>query len=141
MFRGIVFFSSDDPKALPMTTTKTGIDSNSTVFKGARHEMVTAMSQVITFLKSFESDEQRNDIITASDEVDVIQLSSKTYQSKFIYPKIEKIGDIDEKYTSISYKAEKINVEKAKLFFSVNSNSLVGEKSFEYFIKSESENL
>lgn len=141
MFRGIVFFSSDDPKALPMTTTKTGIDANSTVYKAARHEMINAMSQVITFLKSFESDEQRNNVITSSEEVDVILLSRKEYQAKFIYPTIEKIGDIDDNYTSVSFRAEKIKVEKAKKFFNVSTNGLVGQKSFDYFLKAESENL
>jgi len=141
MFRGIVFFSSDDSKLLPMTTTKTGIDSNSYIYKAAKHEMIVAMSQVISFLKSIESEEQRNSLVTSSDEVDVIQLSNKTYQPKFIYPVTEKIGDIDEKYTSVSFKAEKIKVEKAKKFFGVNANWQVGEKSFEYFLKSESENL
>jgi hypothetical protein len=141
MFRGIVFFSSDDAKALPMTTTKTGIDSNSSVYKAARHEMIGAMSQVITFLKSFESDEQRNSVITASQETDVIELSSKVYQSKFIYPTIDKIGDIDEKYTSVSFKAEKTNVNRAKKFFGVSTNGQVGENAFAYFLKSESENL
>jgi hypothetical protein len=141
MFRGIVFFSSDDSRSLPMTTTKTGIDSNSTVYKAARHEMVNAMSQVITFLKSFESDEQRNDVITASNEIDVIQLSSKTYQSRFIYPAIEKIGEVDESFTSVSFKAEKIYVNKAKKYFNVTSNKEVGEKIFGYFLKSEADNL
>jgi hypothetical protein len=141
MFRGVVFFSSDDSKALPMTTTKTGIDANSTVYKAARHEMVNAMSQVITFLKSFESDEQRNNVITASEEVDVINLSRKEYQPKFIYPSIEKIGEIDDAYTSVSFKAEKIKVEKAKKYFGVTANWQVGENSFDYFYRSESENL
>ena len=141
MFRGIVFFSSDDSKALPMTTTKTGIDANSTVYKAARHEMVNAMSEVITFLKTFESDEQRNNVITSSEEVDVILLSGKEYQAKFIYPTIEKIGDIDDNYTSVSFRAEKVKVEKAKKFFNVSTNGLVGQKSFDYFVKAESENL
>lgn len=141
MFRGIVFFSSDDSKALPMTTTKTGIDANSTVYKAARHEMVNAMSEVITFLKTFESDEQRNNVITSSEEVDVILLSRKEYQAKFIYPTIEKIGDIDDNYTSVSFRAEKVKVEKAKKFFNVSTNGLVGQKSFDYFLKAESENL
>jgi Histidine kinase-, DNA gyrase B-, and HSP90-like ATPase len=141
MFRGIVFFSSDDSKALPMTTTKTGIDANSTVYKAARHEMVNSMSQVITFLKTFESDDQRDNVITSSEEIDVILLSKKEYQSKFIYPTIEKIGDIDDNYTSVSFKAEKLKVEKAKRFFNVSNNGMVGQKSFDYFLKAESENL
>lgn len=141
MFRGVVFFSSDDSKKLPMTTTKTGIDSNSTVYKAARHIMVDAMAQVIYFLKTFDSDEQRNEVISASNEIDVIQLSCNTYESKFVYPKIEKFDDIDETFTSISYKAEKTKVKIAKNFFKVASNREVGEKAFDYFFKMEGENL
>ena len=141
MFRGIVFFSSDDAKSLPMNTTKTGIDSNSPVYKAARSQMIGAMSQVITFLKSFDSDDQRNDVITASEQIDVIQLSTKTYSSKFTYPEVQKIGDIDEKYTTVSFKAEKINIKKARDYFSVSTNKEVGEKVFEYFLRIEKDNL
>jgi hypothetical protein len=141
MFRGIVFFSAEDSRKLPMTTTKTGIDSNSTVYKAARHEMVNAMSEVITFLKSFESDDQRNSLITSSEEIDIIQLSQNEYQSKFIYPTIERIGEIDDNYTSVSYKAEKVKVEKVKKYFGVSSNGEVGKKTFDYFYRAETENL
>ncbi|SFU75481.1 Histidine kinase-, DNA gyrase B-, and HSP90-like ATPase [Pustulibacterium marinum] len=141
MFRGFVFFSSDNSKLLPMTTTKTGVDSNSKVFKAARNEMINAMSQVITFLKTFNSDEERNDVITSSEEVDIIQLSNQTYDSRFKYPTINKIGEINDSLTTVSFKADKKDVDKSKKFFHVSANREVGEKVFEYFIKSESDNL
>lgn len=141
MFRGIVFFSSDNPKALPMTTTKTGVDSNSPTFKAARLQMINGMTQVMNFLKSFESDEQRDNLITASEEIDVIELSSKVYESKFTSPLIQKIGEIGEQYSSISFRAEKQKIKKAQSFFSVSTNKEVGEKIFDYFFIREAENL
>lgn len=140
MFRGIVFFSAEDSKLLPMTTTKTGIDSNAAVYKAAKGEMIKAMSQVITFLKTFDSDVQREEIISLSTETDVTDIQSKTYQNKFLYPSLQKMGD-DEQYTSVTFKAKKDNVNKAKTFFNVTKNPEVGHKVFEYFLKSESENL
>lgn len=141
MFRGFIFFSSDDAKLLPMTTTKTGVDSNSTVYKAARNEMINAMSQVITFLKTFNSDEERNSVITSSDEIDIIELTTKTYDSKFIYPTIEQIGEVNDTLTTISFKADKKNVQRSKDYFNVSANWQLGEKIFEYFIKSENDNL
>lgn len=141
MFRGVVFFSSENSKLLPLTTTKTGIDSNSTVYKAARSEMINAMSQVITFLKSFESDEQRNSVIEASSEVDVIKLSQKTYSSQFIFPNISKIGEVNDQLTTISFKLDKIIIKKIQKFFNVTSNKEVGESLLNYFLKKEAENL
>lgn len=141
MFRGMVFFSSDDAKRLPMTTTKTGIDSNSPVFKAARHEMINAMTQVISFLKSFESDDQRNSLIAASDEVDVAQLESKNYIAKFVAPQIRKVEEVSDQYSSVCFKADKQLIKKVQSFFGVLTNKEVGEKLFEYFTKREQENL
>jgi hypothetical protein len=140
MFRGVVFFSADDSKLLPMTTTKTGIDSNSNIYKAAKSEMINAMKQVIAFLKSFDSDIQREEVIAISTEVEVTALKTKIYSNRFIYPTIQKIGD-SEKYSSISFKALKLDISKAKNYFNVTTNSEVGLSSFEYFLKSESENL
>lgn len=76
MFRGIVFFSADDSKLLPMTTTKTGVDSNSVVFKAARDQMIVAMTQVMTFLKELNSEEDRDELVTISERVNVVQLGA-----------------------------------------------------------------
>lgn len=54
--------------------------------------MIGAMSQVITFLKSFESDEQRNSVITASQETDVIELSSKVYDLSSYIRQLRKLA-------------------------------------------------
>lgn len=141
MFRGIVFFSSEDSRLLPMTTTKTGVDSNSSVYKATRQEMIFAMSQVISFLKTFESDEQRNEIISASDEIDVISLKKSQYENKFIFPEVSRLSAVNESTTVISYRAEIELVEMAKKFFEVSTNKEVGISTFNYFLKLEKENI
>jgi len=103
--------------------------------------MINAMTQVMNFLKSFESDEQRNDLITSSDEVDVIDLGSKVYNSKFASPSVQRIGDVDDKYTTISFRAEKVKVTLTRNYFGVSNNKEVGLKIFDYFLNKESENL
>ncbi|MBI3233470.1 MAG: hypothetical protein HYZ42_05425 [Bacteroidetes bacterium] len=59
MFRGIVFFSADDSSLLPMTTTKTGIDINSTLYKTVRSKMINAMKMVLACINKLENDVQR----------------------------------------------------------------------------------
>ena len=139
MFRGIVFFDVEDSKKLPMTTTKTGVDSNSTVFKAAREIMVDAMTQVMTFLKKLDNDEQRDDIITLAKETDVVELKKKSYSmvSTFIHPNIQTIVPLSSNETSISFKANKEIVSKIKTYLNVRSNTEVGLKTFDYFIRME----
>jgi len=141
MFRGVVFFSSEDAKKLPMTTTKTGIDSNSLVYKAARHEMIISMLEVIGFLKQLESDTQRADVVTSTNKIDVIELSKKTYNSKFIYPSIESLTDIDEELTTVSFSAKKIEIKKVQSFFKVENNKDAGRKLLDYFLTKEESNL
>ena len=135
MFRGVVFFSSEDSRLLPMTTTKTGIDSNSEVYKAAKSEMVTAMLQVLAFLKTLEADERRDEIIAFSSSVDVVALQQKdNYQDEFVYPDIPSEED---NLVSISFKAEKPKVDAVKSYFKINKNKECGEKVFDYFLRME----
>ena len=143
MFRGIVFFSADDSKLLPMTTTKTGVDSNSVVFKAARDQMIVAMTQVMTFLKELNSEEDRDELVTISERVNVVQLSeATTYVSKFIYPKSKNDDNVYfNNKINISFQAEKDKVELVKKFFRVKTNRECGESLMNYFFKMEEENL
>jgi hypothetical protein len=141
MFRGVVFFDSVDAKKLPLTTTKTGIDTNSEIYKIARGYMQDAMLQVMNFLRKIESEDQRNDIINNSKPVNVIEIKSKVYEAKFISPELNDIENNDTHQTSVSFKAMKNDVESAKTFFSVTTNGEAGRKAFDYFIKAESTNL
>jgi Histidine kinase-, DNA gyrase B-, and HSP90-like ATPase len=59
---GIVLFSSDDTKKLPLTTTKRGIDAASNVFLSAKDHMRTATKAMTSFTnkwKKFPEDRER----------------------------------------------------------------------------------
>jgi hypothetical protein len=135
MFRGVVVFDSRDSSKLPMTTTKTGIDSDHPIFKATRPEMLTAMRQVTNFLNKINDKETRDDIVNNSEQknVDEIRKSEKVLTAKFQAPKIEQV--IAEKgLVTITYPKEYAIVEKVKEYFNVSTNREVGEKTFDYFV-------
>lgn len=140
MFRGAVFFYSEDASLLPMTTTKTGVDANSAVYRAAKGVMINAMQQVIAFLKTFNSDEERGDVITSAKPLDVISLSLKVYENIFRAPSIVRVGDTDES-TTVSFQARKDIVVTLKKFFNVSSNRECGEMLLAHFLRMEKDNL
>ncbi|GAG91535.1 unnamed protein product, partial [marine sediment metagenome] len=56
--RGFVFFDSDNPRLLPWTTTKTGIDTDSLVYRAVKLEMITLMRPIITFLNKLKDEKE-----------------------------------------------------------------------------------
>jgi len=136
MFRGAVFFDSEDSKKLPMTTTKTGIDSDHSIFKSTRLEILTSLKQVINYLKKIKDKDERDLIVNNSHEVDITELrkNERNYSDKFIYP-TSKSAIKQQRYTTISYSVERVFADRLKDYIGVSSNKEVGEKTFEYFIK------
>lgn len=106
MFRGFVFFSSANSKLLPMTTTKTGIDSNTAIYKFTKEKMVLSMQQVFSFLKKLDSDELRQSLVASSNKTFLDDLLKKE-DSSFKHPDIENIDSIKEDMTTITFKAKK----------------------------------
>ena len=141
MFRGVVFFTSEDSKSLPMTTTKTGIDANSTAYRAARMKMVGAMQQVMTFLKTFNSDQERDELYESSIETEVIALKNKTYEKRFIAPAVANFAIASDNKATISFKTDKQVVDSLKNYFNVTSNKECGEKLLSFFMRMEGENI
>ncbi len=61
-FIGLAFFYSDNPIALPWTTTKRGINREAKVFQMARTDMQKAAKPVINFLNNMYPGEERGEI-------------------------------------------------------------------------------
>jgi len=142
MFRGAVFFDSPDSSNLPMTTTKTGIDSNHSVFKAARPHIVQALKQVISFLKKIEDKEEGEAIINNSERIDITEIrkNEKKYTESFKHPTTIKIQRAN-KYVTITYSRERDVVEKVKEYFGVSTNYEAGLRTFEYFISMKKDEL
>lgn len=137
MFRGAVFFDSDDSSQLPMTTTKTGIDSDHPIFKSTRPLMLNSMRQVIKFLKKINNKEEGEALINDSEPINITEMrsNSNTYTENFTHP-ITSAQIKADKYVGIHYKKEKDIVEKVKDFAGVSSNGEVGSLTFDFFCNS-----
>lgn len=136
MFRGVVMFDSIDSSKLPMTTTKTGIDSGHPIFKAVRPEMLLAMKQVLNYLNKIDEKEVRDNLVANSNtkRIDEIKQSEKGMTPKFLAPKVESLNNLSNEYTTISYKKETKVIEKLKEYLNVSTNREVGEKTFDYFV-------
>ena len=51
-FRGFAYFDSDDAGLLPWTTTKTGVDADSPVYRNVQQEMIEVSKPVLNFLSN-----------------------------------------------------------------------------------------
>ncbi|AFL83594.1 hypothetical protein Belba_0951 [Belliella baltica DSM 15883] len=136
MFRGIVFFSSDDPTKLPMTTTKWGIDVNSTIFKETRNKMIFAMRSVLTDLNRLDNAEQRQFVVDDSMQVDIVayQQEKQDLTEEFKFPIIKKRDFGDDK-ALVSYRVDKDVLNRVKKHLKVSTNGDAGEKTFFYFVE------
>ena len=144
-FRGLVEFSSTDSSKLPWTTTKTGVDRDSKVFKSALFEMGSCMQPVLTFLKDraeevtlhserYISDTPLDKEINAASPARIYDVAVSDLfirPTKLTVP-IKEPTDIKIQYWA---KADKVNI--AKEYLDINTNSKLGELSFDYFYDNE----
>ncbi len=151
MFRGYVYFESDNPSLLPWNTTKNGIDEESNIFKAIRPLMIDMMKPVTTFLRKLraESFEGEENIVNEEYEADkslydyVMEIKPKTISSidksllvnRFRSPVIKVVRKPNTQ--KIQYNMPVEMIEKAKEALPASTLREVGEKTFEYFYRME----
>lgn len=142
MFRGVIMFDSKDSSKLPMTTTKTGIDSGHPVFKASRPEMLFAMKQVINYLNKIDDKDIRDNLVAnaVTKRIDEVK-ADKSITAKFVAPTVNSITKQSNPFVSISYKKETAIVERIKEYLNVSTNREVGEKTFDYFVNMNAKNI
>lgn len=134
MFRGLVFFNSDDSSLLPMTTTKTGIDINSLIYKTTRSNMINAMNVVLSRLNKLENNDQRQSIVNNSKKVDIIKFDQSKLSKNFIFPD-PKANVVDDNQIRISYKVDKDLLSLVKQSIKITNKDLAGLATFDYYVK------
>ncbi|WP_400260893.1 hypothetical protein ACFX5U_12485 [Sphingobacterium sp. SG20118] len=145
MFKGIIFFDSEDTLKLPLTTTKKGVDSTSDIFTKSKFYMREAMTSVLAFLKEIrqlgnEANDYRNLLGEQEDIVSVMDLKSIsiTQERSFIAPTLdfEKIS-IKKNNTRISFEAPEKTVTYLKGYTETKTNKELGMFLFEYYLTME----
>lgn len=143
-FRGLAYFDSDDSSLLPWTTTKTGVDADSKVYRSVRLEMIELTRPVIEFLRKLEDERKKHDdgdIIEtpfekAVDFAKPVGVAEITQHKVFIAPSPPPLPP-GPRMQRIQYSKPVDQVEKVKNHLGVTSYKEVGEKTFEYYIHYE----
>ena len=154
-FWGYVYMDSDDPSKLPWNTTKTGIDTDSPLWRAVKQHMIIAMKPVIEFLNALRREEKAKpargaaaDQQTRSTPLvrefaeaaraarDVDALFTQGPRSRFEWP-VTDTEPSGPKEVLIKYTRPVEQVEKAMEFFGVNTSSEVGLNTFLYWQRAE----
>lgn len=143
-FRGFAFFDCDDSSLLPWTTTKTGVDIDSPVYRAGRQEMIEITRPVLDFLRKVEDERKRSEegeitdtplatALSTAQPLLVEDLSpSLTFQAPQPPPQPQ-----GPRMRKIQYWKPEDQIEKAKGLLGVSSLKEVGEKTFEYYLAYE----
>lgn len=137
-FVGTVFFVSRNSEALPWTTTKAGINEDSSVWQEAKRNMSSVGRQVISFLDSRYTDEGTEvpsaDLKEAAGKSISVISAAAAPRTAFALPKKPSIPT-----TSIQFEAKLEDVKRIAQYLGRRSMSAreVGRHTFDYFLKNE----
>lgn len=146
-FRGVVEFESSDSSKLPWTTTKTGVDIDSSVYRFANKLMIRAIEPVIKFLNQREAERKQvaENRLEKNDQVLELAISNaktvsiysaaNTEQAEFIRP--EKMEASAAKYGTVSYQVEMEKLSLVKEATGASSASEAGKLTFDYYLDFE----
>jgi hypothetical protein len=143
-FRGLAYFDSDDASLLPWTTTKTGVDSDSAVYRAARQQMIEISRPVLDFLRKLEEERQQHEggDITATPLAQAVaaasasQIGNLVARPAFVAPPPPPPNP-GPRMGQISYRKPISEIATAKTLLGATSNKEVGEKTFEYYLNYE----
>lgn len=147
-FRGFVFFTSSYPERLPWNTSKTGIDSSSSIYKETKPHMIDAFKIFSTELRKLAGlqEDTRSAVTSALRRNDTVQVHYYTATEippktsiAFVEPYTARVLQTAKQspVTNISYSVEKELADKVKKALKVKSNKDIGLKTFEYFVDME----
>jgi hypothetical protein len=139
-FLGIAMFDSNDPLKLPWMTTKTDIDLNNTTYRRTIVKMKEATKQFIVYTtKRKAALSKAREVEKAASAVPAFTLSDsgKKPNTKMVLPKIQNTTSPEK--VNIQYQKPKSEVLEAATALGNPrmSATLVGSKTFEYYLKNE----
>lgn len=143
-FRGYAFFESDNAANLPWTTTKTGIDADSPIYKSVKEQIHQITVPVTTFLRRMADEKSR---------VERGELSESLLEEAYLQTCLKSVFEIDtvptfempeqseitprQKRGTIQYNKSLEEINLVKELLGASSNKEVGEKTFDYYLMNE----
>jgi hypothetical protein len=141
-FRGYAFFDCIHSTLLPWTTTKTGVDLDSPLYKTVQREMIEVTKPILAFL--IESAEERGGQSEDDSLDEAIKNAKATKVDGITAPMPFRAPTLKAKPTGppvqwIRYRKPLADVERAKALLHATTFMEVGERTFDYFLKYEGE--
>lgn len=140
-FRGYAFFESENASLLPWTTTKTGIDSDSPLYKTVRVEMIKLMRPILDFLRQVAGEEATEGedggyLLNVINSANTSKFFEIQKEQKFVAPKpLPKV--VLPATNRIQYDKPTKEVDIVKKVLKAKTLKEVGERTFDYFYKME----
>lgn len=137
-FRGYVFFDSEDASLLPWNTTKSGVDSDSPIYRTVLAQMADTMRAVIDFLNDLDAEKELPDdartLESTLRKATPVRLPAISRVGPFTYAPREP-REARPQETNISYRRPKEQVEAIQQAMGARSNKDVGERTFDFAYK------
>lgn len=138
-FLGLIFFFSEDPEALPWTTTKADINEESEVWQRALAIMTVVSRPVLKFLDGRYTDEgttARPEEVNeaAGERVSVLKAAATVQKTLFQAPRTPKPPTIKVQYDALVSDVKKIETYLSKPGM---GGSAVGRYTFDYFLRNQ----
>jgi hypothetical protein len=143
-FRGYAFFDSDDATRLPWNSTKTGLNTESDIYRSARDLMVTASRPVIDFLnevdKEIEMDERPlTDALAAAKPkaVSAILAENSAVPRRNFKATPAQLRSDPNRQIRIAYSKPLRQVKVVRKLLGTEVNREIGSRTFDYFYEHE----
>jgi hypothetical protein len=133
-FRGYVFLDSDNAALLPWNTTKTGVDSDTDIWRNTYAKMRSIMRPIIDALNRLDREKELAENVRPI-EIALRNSSSRSIRSitrigPFVVPAAPP-GPRPPPWTSIQFSRPKVKVDQLRQVFGATSNAHLGELLFD----------
>lgn len=135
MFRGLVYLEADDPFNLPLTTTKSGLDWDSDIYKYIKLKMINVIKNVTPVIKRIRDLDIAEELLANPRFVVTKNVDSALYTENKSFEIKKKMIKTTVK---IQYEVKIDELKEAKELLDVRTNKTVGESTFRYFMDMES---
>ncbi|MGH8543151.1 MAG: ATP-binding protein [Gammaproteobacteria bacterium] len=139
-FRGYVFFDADDAGLLPWNTTKTGVDSDSKIYRAVQLQMISLMRPILDFLnklsREVESDEAEKPLMEVVEAATRKALDRIDPSPTFRTPPARVVVQ-GPRVGVISYRRPLEEIKIVQKSLGVWTQKEVGERTFEYYFELE----
>jgi hypothetical protein len=156
LFRGYVYMSSLDTRLLPWNTTKTGVDSDSVVWRKVQSEMMAALAEVQAVINRLKKereeapdeedegaqrDAEEAPYTAALAEATPVPLRSVQRSSVVVKPDLPKKTKPSRRrmWQKMQYEVPRDQFSRAMEVTGFSTMAELGRKSFDYFYKREVE--